>query len=469
MERAKKRIAVIGAGITGLTTAYRIKQQIESENLPFELIIFESALRVGGKIYTMKVENQYLDLGAQSIDTRLPEALDLAKELGLEDQLVYSEGNKQDLFYYNELHSNPYPTYKGIPMNKMDVWKNNMLSFNGKIAAFKDRFLQPEQLKEDTAVSSFLKRRLGDEMVELILEPYFSKVYANDIDDMGIRAVNEPLYELEQKYGSIEKALNNHPELQDRSGNYATFEKGLSVLVEKLEEILKPHIQYSKKVVEIKPSIENTYVLNVNLKEEVRVGAVCVATPSSEYTKIFKDKEVSNYFSQIKSASIGHIVFSFNPEAVKKVPKGFGILTPRRNDSFVSSVVFLGKKWPTLYKSNEVLLGVSFGRKGEDALVSLSNQEIEAKILSDLQIILGITEKPNYRIIKRWPDAIPHYTVKQEQIVNDVVGPLIYEKYPGVLIGGNGLEGYGLNHCIRQGNRIGAELVEWIKERNCIS
>lgn len=468
MKRAKKRIAVIGAGITGLTAAYRIKKQIEAENLPFELIIFESGLRVGGKIYTKKVENQYLDLGAQSIDTRFPGALELIKELGLENQLVYSEGGKQDLFYYNELHSNPYPTYKGIPINKKDVWKNKILSFNGKWATFKDLFLQSEHLEEDMEVSTFLKRRLGNEIVELILEPYFSKVYANDIDDMGIRAVNEPLFELEQKYGNIEKALTNHPELEDRSGNYVTFDKGLSVLVDKLEEILKPHIQYSKKVVEIKPSIEGTYVLNVNLKEEVRVGAVCVATPSTEYSKLFRDKEVNPYFSTIKTASIGHIVFSFRPEAIKKHPTGFGVLTPRRNDSFVSSVVFLGKKWPTLYNSKEVLLGVSFGRKGEDMIVSLSNQEIETKILSDLQMILGIDEKPNYRIIKRWPDAIPHYSVKQEKMIRDVVEPALAKRYPRILIGGNGLEGYGLNQCIRQGDRIGGQLVEQIKKRNCI-
>lgn len=469
MERAKKRIAVIGGGITGLTTAYRVKQKIEAENLPFELIILESALRVGGKVYSMKVEDQYFDLGAESIDTRYPEAMDLIKELELEDQLIYNEGEKQDLFYYNELHQNPYPTYKGIPINKKDIWKNKLLSFNGKMATFKDRFMQPEELEEDIGISSFLKRRLGDEIVELMLEPFFSRVYANDIDDMGVKSTKEVLFELEQQYGSIEKALLNHPELQDRSGNYATFAQGLSVLTNKLEEILKPHIQYGKKVVEIKPGIENTYVLNINLKEEVRVGAICVATPTTEYSKLFKDKKLQKYFSQIKAASIGHIVFSFNPEDIKNYPVGFGILTPRRNDSFVSSIVFLGKKWPTLYSSKEVLLGVNFGRKGEDTIVSLSNKEIEEKILGDLEIILGVTKKPNYHIIKRWPDAIPQFSVELEKRMREVVEPLLNEKYPGVLIGRNGLEGYGLSQCIKQGNRIGVELVEVIKKLNCTS
>jgi len=87
MKRAKKRIAIIGGGITGLTTAYRVKKIIEKENLPFELIILEGSLKVGGKIYTMKTKTRSIDLGAESIDTRYPEALELIKELGLDDQL----------------------------------------------------------------------------------------------------------------------------------------------------------------------------------------------------------------------------------------------------------------------------------------------------------------------------------------------------------------------------------------------
>lgn len=100
-------------------------------------------------------------------------------------------------------------------------------------------------------------------------------------------------------------------------------------------------------------------------------------------------------------------------------------------------------------------------------IVSLSNKEIEEKILGDLEMMLGITEKPNYRIIKRWPDAIPQFSVEQEKIMKEVVEPLLDEKYPAVLIGGNGLEGYGLSQCVRQGNEIGIKLVEEIKERNC--
>lgn len=143
MERAKKRIAIIGGGITGLTAAYRIEQEIQKYNLPFELILLEGSTRIGGKIHTIKVKDRYIDTGAESIDVRYPDALNLIKELGIENRLIFSQGNKPDVYFYNQLHCLDYPTYKGIPIRRQDIWKNHILTFHGKVASYKD-FFQPK-------------------------------------------------------------------------------------------------------------------------------------------------------------------------------------------------------------------------------------------------------------------------------------------------------------------------------------
>lgn len=467
MERAKKRIAIIGGGITGLTTAYRVKQKLEKENLPFELILLEGSLKIGGKIYTINADERYLDMGAESIDVRYPEALALIKELGLENQLIYSEGNKPDIFFYNQLHQLNYPTFKGIPIKKRDIWKDKLLTIHGKLASYKSWFFSAKKVEKDIETGPYLKKHFGDEMVEHIIEPFFTKIYASDLDRMGIKASKELLYELEMKYGSLTKGLKHHPELIDGSGNYITFQKGLSVLTEALEENLKPYIKYRKKVLEIKKNEQNTYVLDINHKEQVRVGAICIATPITEYAKLIQHSEIEEVFNKVDTASIGYIIFSFSKEAIKNEPKGFGIVTPRRNDSFVTSIIFLNKKWPTLNKSEDVLIGVSFGRNGEDILVSLSNKEIEETILKDLEIILGITEKPLSRVIKRWPNAIPQYTISQEEEMKQIES-LLRKEFPGVYIAGHGLSGFGINQCIKQGNHVGEQLVEYMKKQNCM-
>lgn len=330
--------------------------------------MLESSLKIGGKIYTMKVEDNYFDLGAESIDIRYPEAMELIEELGLADQLIYSEGNKPDIFFYNKLHSLDYPTYKGIPVRKMDIWKNDLLTFHGKVASFKDSLFPVKPLVKDIEMSRYLKSRFGEELVEHIVEPFFSKIYASDLDEMGIKSSKEVIYSLEQKYGNLSKAIKYHPELLDGSGNYVTFQKGLAVLTDKLIEILKPHIQTSKKVFEIKQGTEGTYIIDINRKEQVRVGAISIATPVTEYSKILNNEVFGQVFDQVETASIGYILFKFKKEAIKNEPKGFGVVTPRRSDSFVTSIVFLNKKWSFLKDEEDLYIGVSFGRKVKTCL-----------------------------------------------------------------------------------------------------
>lgn len=468
MKRSKKRIAVIGGGITGLTTAYRIKKIIEAENLPFELIVLEAGLRAGGMIYTASNEGQIFELGAASIDIRYPEGIQLIKELGMEDQLVYSKGNKPDIFFYNQLNQLPYPTYNGIPINKSDIWKTDLLTFNEKIASYKDNLISPISVKSDMTMSKFLKRRLGDELVDHIAEPFFTKVYASSLDEIGIRNSQEIIYFLEQEYGSISKGLAAHPELADQSGNFVTLRKGLATLTEKLAELLKPHIQYGKRVVEIRKGIENTYIVGINNKEEVRVGALCIAVPPVEYQKLFaEEKQLSNLFGQIEAFSVGYMVFSFLKQDISVEPEGFGVVMPQKSDSIISSIVFLNKKWPSLYHSDNHLIGVSFGRKGEDLLVDLSNKEVEELILKDLMPVLKIVNPPVYRMIKRWPNAVPQYTVNKENQINQI-NSILAEQYKGVYLAGNGQAGYGINQCIRQGNKTATSLLNYLKKQHCI-
>lgn len=470
MERAKKRIAIIGGGITGLTAAYRINEQIKREKLPFELILLEGSSRVGGKIHTIQLGNRFIDVGAESIDVRFSGAYSLIKELSLTNQLVYSSGNKPDVYFYNELHQLNYPTYKGIPIYPHDIWKNDILTFNGRLATYKDLVMPKlDWMERDIPVSEFLKRRLGEEQVEHVIEPFFSKIYAGDLDEMGVRSSKEFVFDVERKHRRLSKGLAKHPEYFDGDGNYITFKEGLETLPKKIAASLESHIQYGKKVFEIKKNLEKTYIIDINRKEQMRVGAIIVATPSTEYNRLFKSEQLSTFFNQTVTASIGFVLFSFPKTAVKKEPKGFGFVTPRRNASHVTSVVFIDKKWPTLKQSDdEVLIGVNFGRRGEDSLVSLSNMEIEKHILKDLKQMLEIDVPPIFVKISRWPNAIPQYTVDHETLKLEVV-KMLREDFPGIYIAGNGFGGFGINQCVEQANRISLAVIDYMKEQNCIS
>ncbi|WP_027107698.1 protoporphyrinogen oxidase [Lacticigenium naphthae] len=467
MKRSKKRIAIIGSGITGLTTAYRIKKIIERDNLPIELVIFEASIRSGGKIFTMKQDDLYLDMGAESIDIRMPQALELIKELGLLPNIEKSKNGKPDIFFYNQLYSADFPTYKGIPVYSKDIWKYSILSFQGKLAFLKNIHKKQSRLKKDIQISEYLRKRIGSEMAEHVVEPFFSKIYASSVDEMGIKASREQIFEVEKANVKLPKGLVESSHLWDGKGNYVTFNEGLEVLTQKLVEELKPYIRYNKTVTEIKPNKEGTYILDINHKQQVRVGSVCVATDPKAYGEIFDDEVLSAEFSKMKLGSIGYVLFSFPKNSIQQKPKGFGIVAPRRNDSFVTSAVWLNKKWEFLHSHAEELVGVSFGRVEEEFIMSLSNNQLEESILADIKKMFGIKDDPNFRIIKRWPHSIPQYQVDHELRVEAIEARLRYQ-YPGVFIAGNGFKGFGINPCIEQANKVSMDMIEHIKKQNSI-
>jgi oxygen-dependent protoporphyrinogen oxidase len=467
MDRSKKRIAIIGSGITGLTTAYRMKKIIEQEKLPFELMVLEGSIRSGGNILTMKMGEHYVDVGAESIDARVSDeaSVNLVKELGLQNEVEYSQNGKVDIFAFNQLYSIDAPSYKGIPMNRGDIWKYDILSFQGKLSYLKNAFKFFKPMKDDQKISTYLKSRLGEELYEYVAEPFFSNDYSSEIEEMGIRATREPLVEIEEKYGQITKGIQENQEWLDGEKNYWTFKKGLETLTGSLSNHLVDHIQYSKKVTEIKKIIEGTYILDINHKEQVRVGTIIVATDSSSYQELFTDSEWTEYFRDIRTGSVGYVLLGFPKGSIKNVPTGCSVVSPRRNDSYISKVTWLNKKWNHLTNVEEEMIGVHFGRTGEDIVMSLSNSQLEEVILNDLNKMLGITEEPLYRLIKRWPNAIPQFTTQHEKS-REKLFTYFKQDYPGVYLAGNGIDGFGIHSCIKQAEKVSRLAIQHLKKQN---
>lgn len=464
MEKANKRIAIIGSGITGLTTAYDLKKRINEEDLPYEVVILESSIRSGGKLYTMKFGEQYIDLGAESIDTRQTEALELIKELGMSKELQYSQNGKQDIYAFNKLYHFDCPTYKGIPVKRTDIWKYDLISFQGKLAFLKDTYFSRLENNQELTAKEYFAQRVGEEVAEYVVEPFFSTIYSSDIDEIGIHGLNEQIVDLEQDYGTLTKTLEAHPELLDGDHNYITFNTGLETLTEKLVSKVETSIRYSKKVTEIKKSINNTFILDINKKEQLRVDSVVVATDSGAYNQIFSgDVALNDYFKEIKMGSVGFVLFSFPKGSFNKTPHGNGVLSVRRNNSYIQSVVWLNKKWEHYKDKDEELLGVYFGRSADGIMMSLSNKQIEEAILGDLNSIMDIQEEPNYRIIKRWPNAIPQFSLNHDEKRKNLF-EFLDDKYPGLYLAGNGIDGFGINNCIAQGRRASENVLRYLKK-----
>ncbi|WP_080146140.1 protoporphyrinogen oxidase [Marinilactibacillus piezotolerans] len=468
MRRSKKRIAIIGSGITGLVTAYRLKKAIKKYHLPFELIVLEGTIRPGGKIHTMKIGEEYVDLGAESIDIRSGSAMELIKELNLDNEVTYSQSGKQDIYAFNKLYHFDNPSYNGIPARRSDIWKYDILSFQGKLSYLRDTYFSSSEVQKNTSVMDYLKTRIGSELTEYVAEPYFSEIYVNDMETTSIEVLNKQIVQLEKEYGNLTNAIEANPELLDGNGNQISFKSGLETLITALLDEVKEHVLFSKKVTEIQKSIEGTYILDINKKEQVRVGAIVVATDPGSYRELFNDPELMDQFKGIKSSSVGFAMFSFPKGSIENKPEGNGIFCSRRNDSHISSIVWLNKKWESLKNKEEEMIGVYFGRGNEEIMLSLSNKQIEELLLKDLEKILGIKEAPIYHILKRWTNSYLNSAFKTEEETVELTN-VLNQQYPGVFLAGNGIAGFGINSCIEQGNEVSKLVIQHLKKQNSIN
>ncbi len=181
-----KKIVIIGGGIAGLTAAFYLKKQIKEENLPYEVNVIEASNRLGGKIKTERRDGFTMERGPDSFLIRKQSAERLVREVGLGgDKLVTNGTGKSYILIGNELHSMPQGSFMGIPTQVKPFLLSDLFSIAGKLRAGMD-FIRPKGMpQDDQSLGKFFRKRFGDELVENLIEPLLSGIYAGDIDDLA--------------------------------------------------------------------------------------------------------------------------------------------------------------------------------------------------------------------------------------------------------------------------------------------
>src|SRR5690625_3028913 len=198
-----KNIVIVGGGITGLSAAYYLQKEIKEKNLPFTVQLIEASDRLGGKIKTKNKNGFIIEQGPDSFLARKEPAVRLAKDLGLEEDLIRNGTGQSYILVRNKLHKMPSGAFMGIPTQAKPFLFSGIFSMKGKLRAGGDYILPKGKAVSDQSLGGFFRRRFGDELVENLIEPLLSGIYAGDIDDMSLMATFPNFYNLEQKHKSL--------------------------------------------------------------------------------------------------------------------------------------------------------------------------------------------------------------------------------------------------------------------------
>lgn len=465
----EKTIAIVGAGITGLTSAYYLQQTIEEQDLPYKVKLIEANDRIGGKIHTNEQQGFIIERGADSFLARKQPAVQLAETLGIDDQLVRNSTGQAYILVNDGLHKMPKGSYMGIPFDLERFFESDIISEKGKERVKQELDIPPSQHQSDQSLGGFLRYRLGDELVENVIEPLLSGVYSSNMDEMSLQATFPDFLELEQQYGSIIKGLQQtigekRQQTGKTVGQFYSFSNGLQTIIKKLadELVRKVDIIYDK-VTNIS-KVDNGYEIEMKAQASLHADVVLMTTPHQVLSKIFSANAVFSLLEDIPSRSVANVALAFNQSAVDDSLDGTGFVVSRNSSYRITACTWTHKKWEGTTPDGKALLRAYVGKPDDQAVVDLSDEEITNIVLSDLGKTMKLTEAPEFTVVTRWQNVMPQYSVGHQRKI-EKVRKQAEKKLSGVFFAGSSFEGIGIPDCIEQAENMVQTALNYLQKR----
>jgi protoporphyrinogen/coproporphyrinogen III oxidase len=464
----KKKVAIIGGGIAGLTAAFYLQKIIHDKKLPLEIKLIEASQRLGGKMQTVIRDGFTIERGPDSFLARKTSMIRLAKEVGMEEQLVSNSTGTSYVLVNDKLYSMPGGSIMGIPTEIGPFITTGLFSIPGKLRAAADFVLPRSEGNTDQSLGEFFRRRLGDEVVENLIEPLLSGIYAGDIDQMSLMSTFPQFYEVEQKYRSLivgmKKTTPSKPKVQPaekKKGAFLTFKSGLQSFAEGIEAKLDPNSILKGHRVDKITKTNDQYELYLNNGDTLIADCIVAATPHKITQSMFSDYRFFDPLKAVPSTSVATVALAFPEEAIKKDIDGTGFVVSRNGDYSITACTWTHKKWAHSTPKGKVLLRCYVGRAGDETIVDLSDDRIIQIVLDDLSRTMDIGIQPEFAVVSRWKDSMPQYTVGHKQRL-ETIRKHIKSELPGVFLASASYGGVGLPDCIDQGEEAVKGVLEYL-------
>lgn len=468
----RRKIVIVGGGITGLTTAYYLQQKSMTYNIPLEIVLIESSLRLGGKIHTVRKNGYIIERGPESFFDTRNSVHSLARDLKIEHKIIQNNNGRTFIAIGNKLHQIPSNLLLGGSPKILSMLTSNFLSLSGKIRAAGDLLLPKLPHEADEPISDFFRRRFGKELVENLVEPVLAGTYAGDVDHVSMQSMFPQFYQLEKDYGSLligmKKTGRGIYALFDAPGeiHYESFDGGLETMVESLEAALtNVTILKGLKVDTIENSADSTQQLFLNDGTSIQADQVVVTTPFNVAKKIFRDSETLQSMETMNYATIATVTLAFDKEVMQKYNDAINFFVSRNSDFAITTCTWSDRKFDHVAPEGHELLRVYIGRVGDESIVELSDSEIEKIVLQDLKKAIGLNERPSLMVVARWKEAMPQYTIGHAERVQ-LLKAQFYKEFPNVYLTGSSYEGISIPDCVTQGMETAEQIISQLSQAN---
>lgn len=462
-----KKIAIVGAGISGLATAFEIRKRLQKAGLDHELYIFEASGKVGGKIGAATKDGFLCEAGPNGFLDSKPTTLQLCKELGISDQLLFSNEIAKRRFIYSgrQLHE--------IPTTPLRFLSSSLLTVRGRIRVMGELWAARGDEGEDCSIADFGIRHLGVEATRKLLDPMIGGVFAGDAAKLSLASCFPRMAELERDYGSLIKAMISlavkRRRIPDKDaggpsgpgGTLTSFRDGLFMLPDAIAKSFQGSIFCNTPLREIHAT-SSGYRLSFEKSEDLDFDCVIVATQATDAAEPirFLDKPLADLLGQFEYAPVTVVGLGFHKSAIRHPIDGFGFLVPTEENRKILGSLWTSSIFPGRAPDGCVLLRTMIGGMRSPELALLSEHEAIALVLDELREMIGVTAQPIFTQVIKWDKAICQYTVGHGVRLQEIEDRLV--SFPGVLLTGNSYRGVSLNDCTLNAGRIAEKAAAYL-------
>lgn len=468
-----KRVVVVGGGVTGLTTAFDVREAAAAAGLDVEVVVLEATHRAGGNIRTERTDGYIIENGPNGFLDNAPTTVELVHRLRLDDQLQPANESAGRRFIYRDgsLHE--------APTGPLSFLRSPLLSLPGRLRVLGEPFARPRPRGVDESIHDFASRRIGSEAASVLVDAMVSGVFAGDAQDLSLQSSFPKLANMEAEHGGLVRAMvarmkERRADLTRRGdpagpgGTLTSFRMGMDTLIHGLVEALGEGVlRTDSPVVAIERDASQPrdggrpWQVRLSDGSELAADAVVVAIPSPRAAPLLEhtDAVLAEAAGEIGTAGLAVVATAFDASRIPPVD-GFGFLVPRGEDLRILGCLWDSSIFPGRAPEGKVLVRSMIGGAHDPAAVSEHEDVLLRHVRHDLATTMGTEAEPELTRVYRWPLGIGQYTVGHAARLDRIHERL--RAHPGLWVGGSSYYGVSMNACIEKSRDQAGEIVAYL-------
>jgi protoporphyrinogen/coproporphyrinogen III oxidase len=454
-------VAIIGAGITGLTAAFYLKRS----GVP--VVVYEASDRVGGAIQSIRTEGYLAEFGPNTILETSPKVTQLVIDAGLASRRMDPDPKASARYVVR------YKRPIEMPGSPLGFFTTKLFTAKAKLAVLREPFVPARRDGKEESVAEFVVRRLGQEFLDHAIDALVAGVYAGDPYKLSVPQAFPKLGRLEARYGSLIKGQIFGARERKRRGEVAkdraakfSFDTGLQVLPDTLRERLGDAMRLDTSVTRLTQTPE-CWTLDVRERgQQSRAEHSAVVYAGTAFK--LADMEVQTpmplrlaIFGEIRYPPVASVVLGFRREDVTHPCEGFGMLIPKVEGFKILGTIFSSSLFPNRAPAGHLTLTSYVGGERFPELASLPQEKLFALTCEDLRVLLGVKGKPTFQHCVFYPRAIPQYNVGYGRY-REQMGD-IEKKAPGLFFAGHYRDGISLSDTIVSACNVADRVGEFLR------